>query len=646
MSFQIKYLKYKEKYLNLKKNIQAGGGQGLLNAVISGDEKNVKSKLESRFGKSDPNTVEAPGGKSVLMISAQKYSETKNQKFYNIFFILLNNNANLFYITSSNEMVFNYIDDTLSDYLVQQLQYRNDLLDKLFNLNFVINDKFENFLKKLLKKNYNHVKSNNPKINDILYTIMKADKIDEIKFESIIKDPIIYEKEINYFLDIVYDKVKRGTLDVNEKIGGYLLLEYAVLMGNVELVKLLIEKGAVYKTDKPSQLYFDSYYPDYKEKSKQAHQIFVDELIKRKDNNSMLQLVSINGLNKNISCIVLNILINEPKLLEPSIYNRCESVTKILLEKGADYRLVNNGIGIINFLNRLNYSDEDYQMKEDVFRHMISKGDYRFLVNINSKKLFNKYLKLVIESPQLNVNSVQSDYTLLELAVKFENDKLVVELFNKGADASKIVKLHRFFTDIIEIDTLDILSKIIYPVIQNLMEHKDYRFLQEFSKSYIIEYLEYKYTFLIGILDFYMKKIIETPGIDLNMLINNFSTMLGIAVTNNLKNTIIELLEKGADYKKLHNNQSILEYVFEGNAQTQYVIFNYMLKKSDYKFIPKIRGQDTPQGQQDLYYYLKTAIETTTTREGLLELNNYIQLLEDYNQKGELRSFVNQRIKN
>jgi hypothetical protein len=646
MSFQIKYLKYKEKYLNLKKNIQAGGGQGLLNAVLNGDEKNVKSKLESRFGKSDPNTVEAPGGKSVLMISAQKYSETKNQKFYNIFFILLNNNANLFYITSSNEMVFNYIDDTLSDYLVQQLQYRNDLLDKLFNLNFVINDKFENFLKKLLKKNYNHVKSNNPKINDILYTIMKADKIDEIKFESIIKDPIIYEKEINYFLDIVYDKVKRGTLDVNEKIGGYLLLEYAVLMGNVELVKLLIEKGAVYKTDKPSQLYFDSYYPDYKEKSKQAHQIFVDELIKRKDNNSMLQLLSINGLNKNISCNVLNILINEPKLLEPSIYNRCESVTKILLEKGADYRLVNNGIGIINFLNRLNYSDEDYQMKEDVFRHMISKGDYRFLVNINSKKLFNKYLKLVIESPQLNVNSVQSDYTLLELAVKFENDKLVVELFNKGADASKIVKLHRFFTDIIEIDTLDILSNIINPVIQNLMEHKDYRFLQEFSKSYIIEYLEYKYTFLIGILDFYMKKIIETPGIDLNMLINNFSTMLGIAVTNNLKNRIIELLEKGADYNKLHNNQSILEYVFEGNYETQEIIFNYMLKNSDYKFIPKIRELDNQQGQQDLYYYLKMAIETTTTREGLLELYKYIQLLEDYNQKDQLRSFVNQRIKN
>ena len=643
MSFQIKYLKYKEKYLNLKRNNQAGGGQGLLNAVISGDEKNVKSKLESTFGKSDPNTVEAPGGKSVLMISAQKYSETKNQKFYNIFFILLNNNANLFYITSSNEMVFNYIDDTLSDYLVKQFENRNDLLNKIFNLNIVINNKFENFLKKLFTITYYQVKSNNPQINDIIYKIMKTNKIEKIKFESFIKNPEVYEKEINYFLDIAHDKIKRGTLDVNEKIGDYLLLEYAVFMGNVELVKLLIEKGAVYKTDKPSQLYFDSYKSEYKEKSKQAHQIFVDELVKRKDNHSLLQLLSINGLNKNISCNVLNILINEPKLLEPSIYNRCESVTKILLEKGADYKLVNNGIGIINFLN---YSNEDYQMKEDVFRHMISKGDYRFLVNINSKKLFNKYLKLVIESPQLNVNSVQSDYTLLELAVKFENDKLVVELFNKGADASKIVKIHRFFTDIIEIDTLDILSKIINPVILNMMEHKDYRFLQEFSKSYIIEYLEYKYTFLIGILDFYMKKIIDTPGIDLNMLINNFSTMLGIAVTNNLKNRIIELLEKGADYKKLHNNQSILEYVFEGNAETQYVIFNYMLKKSDYKFIPKIRGQDTPQGQQDLYYYLKTAIETTTTREGLLELNNYIQLLEDYNQKGELRSFVNQRIKN
>jgi hypothetical protein len=130
------------------------------------------------------------------------------------------------------------------------------------------------------------------------------------------------------------------------------------------------------------------------------------------------------------------------------------------------------------------------------------------------------------------------------------------------------------------------------------------------------------------------------------MLINKYSTLLGFAVTNDLKDRIIELLEKGADYKKLHNNQSILEYVFEGNYETQNVIFYYMLKKSDYKFIPKMRGLDTEQGQYDLYYYLKTAIETTTTREGLLELYNYLQLLEDYNQKGELRSFVNQRIKN
>jgi hypothetical protein len=366
------------------------------------------------------------------------------------------------------------------------------------------------------------------------------------------------------------------------------------------------------------------------------------------------------------TCYVLKTLIQEPEisindvfeghtLLQASIYNYCEDVTKTLLEKGADYRIVDDGVGIINFLTpqfnkHNNYDDDDDKtqydspMKEAVFRNMISKADYRFLAKINDKKLLNKYLTLTVDAPNLDVNSVAGGYTLLELAVNSGSDSLVTKLINKGANTSKITKMHRFFTDMFDSD-INFMYANLNAVIQNMIANKDYRFLPEFSKMYIIDYQEYKYRDLIKIINYYIKQLIDTPDIDLNMRIKGYtSTILGIAVTNNLQDNVEELLEKGVDYNIPHNGKSILEYVYESNPDTQDIVFSHMIEKGDYKFIPKIRGQDIIDGQEELYYYLKTAVLASKTQEQLLELYKYTQLLEDLYKKDFLRKTINEKL--
>jgi hypothetical protein len=89
-----------------------------------------------------------------------------------------------------------------------------------------------------------------------------------------------------------------------------------------------------------------------------------------------------------------------------------------------------------------------------------------------------------------------------------------------------------------------------------------------------------------------------------------------------------------------------LDCVFEGNYETQEIIFNYMLKNSDYKFIPKIRELDNQQGQQDLYYYFRNLgvyrkFNDDCELEGIaevdhednvdLELVDFIKWLREYN---------------
>ena len=645
---------------------KVGGGPGLVKAVISGDTKLVKNKLERSIGKSDPNTTESSGGKSVLMIASQKYSETNDERFRDIFVILLNHGADITYITKSNETVFNYIDGALSDYLIQLIAYNQKLIIKILNLNVKLNDKFENFFTKLFQKNRLCVKSINPQINDLLYKILKNGQISKTNFETLYKSNLQWDKDIvTCFLDMAYININKGTVDVNEKFGNYLLLEIAILMGHVELVKLLIENVAIYEKDKANKLYMPGYYSDkYTERTSSAQKLLVDELLRKKDNSSILKLLSIEGLNMDNTCYILKTLIQEPEisindvfegytLLKASIYNYCEDVTKILLEKGADYRIVDDGVGIINFLTpqfnkHKNYDDDkktqyDNPMKEAVFRNMISKADYRFLAKINDKKLLNKYLTLTVESPNLDVNSVSWDYTLLELAVNSGSDSLVTELINKGANSSKITKIHRFFTDMFNSE-----SKFMYTnlsaVILNMIENKDYRFLPEFSKMYIIDYQEYKYRDLIEIINYYIKILIDSPDIDLNMRVKGYSTLLGIAVTNNLQDRVEDLLEKDVDYNIPHNGKSIIEYVFESNLDTQDLVFRHMIEKSDYKFIPKIRGQDTEDGQEQLYYYLKTSVLSSKTREQLLELYKYIELLEDMYKRSFLRNTINEKI--
>jgi len=75
MSFEQKYLKYKEKYLNLKNQI--GSGQPFIDAVKIGNYKLVSEKLSKRHGflqqLADPNQIDSETKKSALQIAIDNF---------------------------------------------------------------------------------------------------------------------------------------------------------------------------------------------------------------------------------------------------------------------------------------------------------------------------------------------------------------------------------------------------------------------------------------------------------------------------------------------------------------------------------------------------------------------------------------------
>jgi hypothetical protein len=540
MNFEEKYLKYRNKYITLKKN-QIGNGSKFIDAIKQNDYKTAKRKLSTRHGfflqYANPNQIDPITKKSVLQIAI----ENKNLKIINL---LKDYNV---IITKEQQIL---IDDLKNKHDLENKinkkkfileQRKNDLENE--NLNFFLNFNTEgrNIINKYEKfNNLNLIKlpvihSDEKNQNGIINSIYFKNISDDKTFKTIIKTSIDKENDNNFY---EYN-VGRCINLIKEYLPNF---TYTFLYFNIskELSKIIEEKND--KTDIE----------------------FLKKNIYNVKNSSIPYNISSNdieiGCTMNDRASILNEQI-------PNIINFNSFITGRKMLNTFDYEIFCVLFQIYAALNALKdiFTHYDLHTNNVIFIKLSERK--RIIYNIDDKiyTIYTQFIPVIIDYGRSHINCDLLDDTLIN------SEKFTNEACNNNCNLSKEDKTINCENDSLKINKKD--NKFVI--------HPFYKYIQPRikNKSQDLRYIIIFFRILNNIQDDDdVNKEVEIKN-KFNKLFNNINNPEWYGKSKNDLNYTVP--EKEREENKINTIEDVMLFLIDYYT-SKYSPTQIELEKMDY----------------------------------------------------------------